>query len=596
MFPELRGRVVALDTETTGLNTHSDHAFGVSLAFQNGDRFYFDRRQEGWFMWEWLRHNLRHAALVVGHNLKFDLHMLARENVPPPPRIFDTMVALALLDEHRRTYNLDDAAWDYLKQRKVAMEHKGTMVDMPIETVAPYAMKDAELTLALWEKFRHMLADQDLLDVMRVEMDLQKVLLHMEQGGVRVDVAAAEAAIPKLTEVIDALQAQLPEGLNINSPLQMRELFKPVQVSPVQFQLADGTLCPATDKGAPSITADVLRDMVDPMAITILKLRKSLKTRDTFLRRHVLGHATPEGYVHATFNQTRTDSGGGRQGTGSGRLSATEPALQQINKRDKENAAIVRSLFLPDEGQKWLCMDHAQIDFRTATHLMRDPGMLNAYAAYPEMDYHQIVSDMTGIPRNPEYAGGPNTKMLNLMLAFGSSAGTAAHHMGMKCTLGVRKDGRAFYAPGFEAEQMFEQYHERLPAVKRFLKHATHIADTRKYVRTALRRRIRFPRGVATYKAGAMLFQGWAADVHKCGLIACHEVLRGTSSRLMVSVHDEIGVSLDPSDESNGIVKELNRAYCAAGSDSDFPNPEFRLRVPIRASASIDVNWHEASK
>jgi DNA polymerase-1 len=586
--------VVALDTETTGLNTRTDRAFGVSIATSKGS-WYFDRRRTP-TAFEWLRECLPFAEKVVGHNLKYDLHMLAHEGCRVTNPLFDTMVALALLDEHRLTYNLNDAARDYLRQGKIAMGEKGSMVDMPFEVVATYAIKDAELTLALYHKFTPMLREQDLLHVMGIEMELMPVILRMEQGGVRVDVAAAEAAIPKLTETIDALQAQLPEGLNINSSKQLQALFSPVQVSKVQFQLRDGTLCPTTEKGAPSITADVLREMVEPLAVTILRLRKSMKTRDTFLRNHVLGHVTPEGYVHATFNQTRTEKAKGFSGTSSGRLSATDPALQQINKRDKKNAEIVRSLFLPDEGQEWLCMDHAQIDFRTATHLMNDPRMLASFAANPELDYHQIVSDMTGIPRNPEYAGGPNTKMLNLMLAFGSSAGTAAHHMGMKCTLGVRRDGRAYYIPGFDAEQMFDQYHAQLPAVQRFLNYAKGKAETRGYVRTALRRRIRFPNRNLAYKAGAMLFQGWAADVHKCGLIACDEVLRGTDSRLMVSVHDEIGVSLAPIDKSNGIVQDLNDAYCSAGSDSKIEGVPFRLRVPIRASASVNINWHAASK
>jgi DNA polymerase-1 len=211
------------------------------------------------------------------------------------------------------------------------------------------------------------------------------------------------------------------------------------------------------------------------------------------------------------------------------------------------------------------------------------------------MDYHQIVADMTGIPRNPPFAGAPNTKQINLGLSFGAGAGKLSFMMGMEYQLSEYK-GRMSYLPGPEAKRIFELYHTKLPGVKAFMKHAENVARTRGFVRTLLGRRLRFFSTGGEHKAAGLLYQAYAADLHKLGLIATDKLLRDSypgqpvdAPRLLVSVHDEIGVSA-PRDDG------LRDRVVAAYTDFNRPESRVQMRVPITASGDFGVDWWEASK
>ena len=407
-----------------------------------------------------------------------------------------------------------------------------------------------------------------------------------------VDLEAAHASIPVLDAQEHSLQKEVDEVVgkpfNVNSTPQIRDFFKPEAVNRFQWRLIDGTLVGPTKSGkGPSLGQEALRQIQHPLAAKILALRKCIKLRDTFVRGHVIGSADGDGYVHTQFNQTRNDADAG---TVTGRLSSTDPALQQITKRDKINASILRSMFLPDKGDEWLCEDYSQVDFRCGAHLQDDPSVIAAYRADPSLDYHQIVSDMTGIPRNPPYAGAPNTKQINLGLSFGAGAGKLAFMMNMPYEIKEYK-GKMAYLPGPEASAVFELYHKRLPAVKTFMKKAENVARQTGYVRTQLGRRLRFPRGLGAHKAAGLLYQAYAADLHKYGLVAVDRTIRSKQlpARLMMSCHDEIGVSTQRDPE----VANLIRAAYTNFNSEDSP---IRMNVPITASAEFGANWFEASK
>jgi DNA polymerase I-like protein with 3'-5' exonuclease and polymerase domains len=139
------------------------------------------------------------------------------------------------------------------------------------------------------------------------------------------------------------------------------------------------------------------------------------------------------------------------------------------------------------------------VDFRCAAHLQNDPSVITAYAENPELDYHQIVSDMTSIPRNPPYAGAPNTKQINLGLSFGAGQGKLAFMMGMPYTVKELR-GRMAYVGGAESDAIFNLYHRKLPATKKFMKHAESVAKESHYVKTQIGRRLRFPRGYGAHQ------------------------------------------------------------------------------------------------
>jgi DNA polymerase-1 len=414
----------------------------------------------------------------------------------------------------------------------------------------------------------------------------------MSWGGVRVNLEAAHAAIPALDAKEIELQKKVDElagrKFNVNSTPQIREVFKPEKVNAFQYKLVDGTLVgPTKGNKGPSIDAKALQGMVHPLAKEILALRKTIKLRDTFIRGHVIGSADERGYVHTSFNQTRNDADAG---TVTGRLSSTDPALQQITKRDKENAAILRAMFLPDEGDEWLCDDYSQVDFRCAAHLINDPNIIRAYLEDPSMDYHQIVSDMTGIPRNAPYAGAPYAKQINLGLSFGAGAGKICFMMGMPYEV-VERKGKMVYVPGDEGKRVFELYHQKLPGTKTFTKHAEAVAKETGFVKTQIGRRLRFPGRRDCHKAAGLLFQAYAADLHKVGLVRTDSLIRSSKipARLMLSVHDEMGIS-SPRDDS--IQSQITEVYCDFNRDTS----PIKMRVPITASGKFGINWWEASK
>jgi DNA polymerase-1 len=465
---------------------------------------------------------------------------------------------------------------------------------VPSDLRAVYVGGDAADALQIYLKQMSQIDSQNLHHVWSLEHRLLPVLADMSWGGVKVDLERAHAAIPKLTEKIDELQKQLDAitgtKFNSNSSPQIRAIFQPKAINKFQYSLVDGTIVGATkgNKG-PSIDQNALREMQHPAAALIVALRKTIKLRDTFIRGHIIASADGNGFVHTSFNQTRNDA---EAGTVTGRLSSTGPALQQITKRDKENAELLRSMFIPDSpAEDWCCEDYSQVDFRCGAHLINEPGIIEAYRQNPALDYHQIVSDMTGIPRNAPYAGAPYAKQMNLGMQFGAGPGKVCFMMKMPYEL-VEKKGRAVYMPGPEGKAIFELYHRKLPGVKQFSKHAENVAKESGYVQTQIGRRLRFPRGHGAHKAAGLLFQAYAADLHKYGLVRTDELIRehGLPARLSLSVHDEMGLSIEKGNEA--VMKRIQEVY------TDFNDKEspIKMRVPITASAKLGANWWQASK
>lgn len=609
MFPRINPKEpIGFDYETTGLQYwHPDfRVVGVSVATMDGQGWYWDIRENPQVV-NWLRDLLR-DRLVAAHNAQFEVQCTRVLGIDPRAvEWYCTMVGQCLIDEHLMSYSLATVARhngietrkdEHIEAMRSAMGWKNAaevmqrFAEIPSSIAAPYGISDALDAIEIFKKHRDEITRQSLHEVVQLEMNLLPVLADMSWGGVRVDLEAAHAAIPALDEKEERLQREVNElaggPFNVNSSPQIRDFFKPEPVNRFQWRLIDGTLVGPTKGGkGPSLDQNAMREIKHPLAAKILDLRKTIKLRDTFIRGHVIGSADQDGYVHTTFNQTRNDADAG---TVTGRLSSTDPALQQITKRDKGNAAILRSMFLPDPGELWLCADYSQVDFRCGAHLQNDPDVLAAYRENPALDYHQVVSDMTGIPRNPPYAGAPNTKQVNLGLSFGAGQGKLAFMMGMPYEIREYK-GKMQYIPGPEATAIFELYHKKLPAVKEFMKRAENVAKESGYVRTQIGRRLRFPRGFGAHKAAGLLYQAYAADLHKAGLVMVDRVIRENKlpARLMLSVHDEIGVSMPQDDD---VCREIVKWYTYFGAD-DSP---IKMRVPIAASADYGVNWYEASK
>lgn len=431
MFPSIENRVVCLDVESTGLKWWLDKVFGFSITVEGQAPTYYDLRKTPAALM-WLKEELPHVKLWVNHNVKFDAHMMISMGVKVnTDKLSCTMMRAALIDEHLLKYDLNSLGKKYLgigKDTDIYAElagvfggratrsaQVGNFPDAPVELMARYANQDVMTAFKLWEWQNTEIDKQNLGEVVDLEHRLLPAVIRMERSGIRIDTDRVERSAKEIDGILMAEQRDLDRmagfAVNYNPSGSIKKLFEPKMVNG-RWVLIDGTVAEPTDSGGPSIDAGCLRRMKHPAAAKILRLRKLHKTSNTFLKGHLLGHSH-NGRVYCNINQTKNDEDAG---TGTGRLSITDPALQQIPARDKEIKKIVRPCFLPDEGHDWVGLDWSQMDFRMMAHYTRVPSILERYDSDPRTDFHQVVADMTGIPRSPRFAGDANAKQINLGL------------------------------------------------------------------------------------------------------------------------------------------------------------------------------------
>lgn len=600
--------VVALDTECTGLDwVRGDRVFSVALAWQPPGApwpktWYGDVRHG--MIHEWLQDALQCLDHLVAHYAKFDAHMCRVSGYPTRPGAWEcTMIRECLLDEDQYDYSLERISQDRLGRGKENIwaelarifggkADKATQIlnlsRAPEELASKYARMDALNCLLIYQQQQQEIYAQDLQRVADMERRLLAVVVDMERGGVRVDSDRASRAIPQLDARIGAAQRRLDSvagrPINVNSSPQVKQLLGVHQEKDGRWFTGDRLLLEPTKSGkSGELKTEKLYQCKMPGAVEIAQIRGMIKARDVFLKKYVL-EMSYKGYVHANINQTRSEDG---DGTYTGRFSITEPALQQIHKRNKEMAAIVRACFIPDEGCEWGSWDWAQVDFRCFAEYLHDPRIDSQYKSDARTDFHKITAELSGLPRNrDEKTGGANAKQINLAMVFGMSAGRLAK----ECNLPYTKDEQGFMRAGPEAEALFAKYHNAIPGVQRLRQSVASVAKSRGYIRTKLGRRIRLNPGHA-YKAAGLLYQAAAAEMCKVKMVELAELLRPTDGRFMLTVHDEFNISL-----LYGRDKDIDEAIteCLQRFDgSGFSG--LSMRIPILAEAGLGENWYEAS-
>lgn len=551
----------ALDTETTGLQYKTDTVFGASISTPDGEDYYWDVRSDSAVL-DWMRNELtKYKGLIIYANASFDIRMLENSNVNLLHCRFDDVITRAsCIDEHLMSYSLDSLCKKYLGVGKVE-EIYGQLAAIfggratrnmqmpnlcraPIDLVAPYAKIDTRRTLQLYDWQEKEIERQEVGRIAEFERSLMAMFIGMEMHGVRVDEEYTMQAIDGIEPIIVETQAKI-DGLfgtevNVNSSPQVKKLFSPEQDNVGDWYASDGTLLEKTKTGNASLGADALRVMSHPGAGLILEQRSLIKTRDTFLKGHVLGSAI-DGRVYPTINQSKAESGG----TGTGRLSIQKPALQQIPSRNKKIAMQIKRCFLPDEGCEWLDADMASFEVRVFAHLA---GLAQAYKDNPHMDFHQWVADLTGLVRDAEYSGQPNAKQLNLSMIFNSGNGAIADKMDMPWAWDqfINRSGELirYKKAGPEAIKIIDMYHEKLPGVKPLAAGCKAKAESRGYIFTKYGRHLRFPRRWKTYKASGLLIQATSADINKENLYLITNVLKEINANLLINTHDSYSMSI----------------------------------------------------
>lgn len=603
MFPNLDGRIIAYDTETTGLGP-ADRAFGFSVAFE-GWSGYFDIRRTPEAV-RWLSD--ARPARIVCHNASFDYRMSARAGIKMDIDLLDdTVIRACLIDEHLQSYSLDDLALKYLKQRKQSEIYPQlaelfggratrnvqmpNIAKAPPEIVGPYAIRDAELTLELWKWQEDEITRQGIQEIVAFERRLMPTLIRTEMRGIRVDVPRAEAAQKQLTIEIDKQQSELDRlaggKFNVNSTPQVRKMFNP-KVENGVWVADNGTYLEPTESGQPSINSLALREMGDDRrAELILSIRSLIKTRDTFLGGHVIESAY-NGRVYPTINQNKGEDGG----TGTGRLSYTGPAMQQLPSRNKSVASVVKPVFMPEENCVWTSLDANSYEIRTFAHLINDPMVNQKYADNPLVDFHQMVAELTGLPRNASYSGQANAKQLNLSAVFNSGNGALADKMGMPWSWEQfeAKNGEIvrYKKAGPEAMAVINNYHSQLPGVKNLADRAKNVATARGYIKTKYGRKLRFPNPRFSYKASGLLIQATSADLSKNMWMIAEEYLKEIGGHLILSVHDSFELNIPKGLDIVKIQQNLQQLWREN-------NTWFRIPLVLDLNGSGE-NYYEASK
>lgn len=258
-----------------------------------------------------------------------------------------------------------------------------------------------------------------------------------------------------------------------------------------------------------------------------------------------------------------------------GRLSSSQPNLQQIPKRDGELAPLIRGLFAAPRGQLWIANDWEQFEFRVFAHYVKDADLTMRYINDPKTDFHTALAELTGKPRD-------KAKRINLGLVFGMGEGKLAKELGLPYTVETRH-GKEILLAGPEAQALFNEYHSRFPKAKKFLQEASHLAKSRGYVRTIMGRRLRFPNGEFTHKAGGLVFQGTSADIMKKKLCELNDEFRNTMVDFVLVVHDEFDL-VAPAELAQSV------AYRVKEITEDVPE----LRIPVLADSGTGRAWWEA--
>jgi DNA polymerase I len=501
----------------------------------------------------------------VSGNAKRDLVALARHGVKMAGLGFDALVASYLLNPGRRTYSLDDLAFEFLGERRGAEPEGLSSEEASVDPTARLAGGDADLVLRLDEPVRARLEEEHLDAIYRtMELPLVTVLADMERAGVKVDTALLvsmsrdmEAQLGTLTREIHALAKG---EFNINSPPQLREV------------LFDRLGLKSGKKTAKTRAASTAEEVLDELALVHELPRKIIEYRSIQKLKGTYVDALPQlvnpetGRIHATFNQTVAATG---------RISSSDPNLQNIPIRTADGRRI-REAFVAEPGHLLLSADYSQIELRVLAHLSQDRTLIDTFRRGEDVHDRTAREVFGAFSTLPPADQRRVAKMVNYALLYGKTAFTLAKDIGV---------GKK------EAEQFIEAYFARYPSVRSFIEGTIQKARETGHVRTLLGRLRRLPdlrapnfqvRMEAERQAMNTPVQGSAADLIKKAMIDLSAELqrRGMKSRLILQIHDELLLEVPEAEAETA--KELVKQVMEGALDLD---------VPLVADARLGPSW-----
>lgn len=572
----------AVDVETTGLDPLRSDLVGISISLRPGHARYIPVGHRG----EGEPSIPRETAIAalrpvladptipkIGHNLKYDVLALQAAGAPVAGMSFDTMVARYLLQSNERALNLKDLAFFELGIKMTNITEligKGkaqiSMADVPVAKAALYACADADITFRLARRFEGQLKEAGLWDLFsRVEMPLAPVLTRMEEVGVAIDVNFLKEMSAELAEKIKAVETQIFDlvghPLNLNSTQQLAKVLYDELGLPT---VRSGKTTFSTDAD----TLEELRSRHEVVGL-ILDYRQLNKLKSTYVDALPLMVNPRTGRVHTSFNQT---------GASTGRLSSSDPNLQNIPVRTELGKQVRQAFVVGRPDYRLFAADYSQVELRILAHVTQDESLLQAFRQ--EKDIHAATaSQVFGTPLAQVTADQRRmAKVINFGVLYGMSEYGLATGLGMS-----RADARSFI------ENYFAQY----PTVRQYLEETKRQAREQGYVTTLLGRRRYFPeintpnyqiRSQAERTAINMPIQGTAADIVKVAMVRIDRELgeRGLRARMILQVHDELVFEV-PTDEL-----EVVRPLVVEVMENAFP-----MTVPLKVETKTGVNWEE---
>ena len=589
---------VAVDTETTALDEMRAELVGISLAVEPGqacyiplthkasatdDLFGSDDHAEGQMALSEALDILRpmltdRSVLKIGHNMKYDAKIFARNDVDVTP-IEDTMLLSYAMFAGLHNHGMDALSERYLEHTPIPIKpllgsgrSAITFDRVPVEEAVKYAAEDADITLRLWKLFKPRLHREKATTIYETEeRPLVPVLAEMEMAGIKVDRDVLSRMSNAFAQKMAALEAEIHElagqEFNVASPKQLGEiLFDKLGV--------EGGKKGKT--GAYATGADVLEDIAAEggpgaeLAARILDWRQLAKLKSTYTDA-LQEHINPEtGRVHTSYVIA---------GANTGRLASTDPNLQNIPVRTEEGRRI-REAFVADKGKVLVSLDYSQIELRILAHIADIEALKEAFRQ--GLDIHAMTaSEMFDVPLDkmtPEIRR--KAKAINFGVIYGISA------------FGLARNLRI---PRKEAQEFIDRYFERFPGIRVYMDDTIAFAKQHEYVQTLFGRRIHTPQinakgphaGFARRAAINAPIQGTAADVIRRAMVRMPDAIDGLPAKMLLTVHDELIFEVDES-AVDGLVDRAREVMEGAAM------PAVELSVPLTVDAGRGKNWAEA--
>ena len=578
-----QAKLFALDTETDNLDYMAANLVGISFALENGEAAYLPlqldylgapKTLEKTTALSLLKPVLENPAIQkVGQNFKYDLTIFARNGIDVQGVAFDTMLESYVLNSTGR-HNMDDLAKRYLGHQTISFEEiagKGknqlTFNQIPLEQAAEYAAEDADVTMKLQQVLWEKLSKEPTLEKLFKEMELPLlgVLSRMERRGVLIDSDAlflqSNEIANRLSELEEQAYVLAGQPFNLASTKQLQEiLFDKLGLPVIQ----------KTPKGAPSTNEEVLEELAfsHELPKVLVEHRGLSKLKSTYTDKLPQMVNPQTGRVHTSYHQAVTATG---------RLSSSDPNLQNIPIRNEEGRRI-RQAFIAREGFTVVAADYSQIELRIMAHLSQDQGLINAFTQGKDIHrstaaeiFGAALDEVTSEQRR-------NAKAINFGLIYGMSA------FGLSRQLGI---GRA------DAQSYMDLYFKRYPGVQTFMHDIREKAKAQGYVETLFGRRLYLPdinssngmrRKAAERVAINAPMQGTAADIIKRAMIQLDQKLQNDPDIAMImQVHDEL--VFEVRSEKVAFYSELIKTQMESAAD---------LVVPLIVEVGQGTNWDEA--